>query len=525
MTDAMQPVLTAAAQREADRRTIEEFGLPSATLMESAGRGAAATITQQMGPVRGKTIVVLCGKGNNGGDGFVIARVLYECGALVRVLAVSPVDDMMPDAALNWRLLEELRKHDTSGRLHLECYARVEESLPPADLYVDALLGTGLSSPLREPLLGMVAVLNAQPAPVVAVDAPTGLHADHGTVLGNAVKATLTVTMGALKAGLLINDGPDLAGRTEVIDIGIPGFIRRDVGNRPGCAYRTTDAAVSAWLPRRGRLAHKYSAGAALVVGGAPGLSGAPVMASLATARVGAGYVTCAAGQSVQRVLAEKMTEIVTVALPETHDGGIDGTNALAELAPHLDKAKALLIGPGLGRRADTQDFVRTLLRTTNLPAVVDADALYALSGAPDTIAKYARGRWILTPHAGEFQRLAGATVDLTDRIGLASSYARRWNCVLVLKGMPSIIAAPEGAAYVNGTGGPALATAGTGDILAGLCAGLLVQGLSPVRAAVCAVHLGGAAADRYAERRGPSTMMATDLLMELPEVRKERFE
>lgn len=525
MTDAMQPVLTAAAQREADRRTIEEFGLPGATLMENAGRGAAATIAQQMGPVRGKTIVVLCGKGNNGGDGFVIAQRLYACGARVRVLAASPASDMTPDAALNWRLLEKLRNHDTSGRLRLERYARVEKSLPPADLYVDALLGTGLSSPVREPLLGMVASLNAQPAPVVAIDIPTGLHADHGTVLGSAVKATLTITMGTLKAGLLLNDGPDLAGRTEVIDIGIPGFISRDVGKWPGCAYRTTDAGVSAWLPRRDRLAHKYSAGAALVIGGTPGLAGAPVMASLATARVGAGYVTCAAGQSVRRVLAEKMTEIVTVALPETHDGGIDGTKALVELAPHLDKAKALLIGPGLGRLAGTQDFVCALLRTTDLPAVVDADALYALSSVPDTIARYARGRWILTPHAGEFQRLAGAAVDLTGRISLASSYAQRWNCILVLKGMPSIIAAPEGTAYVNGTGGPALATAGTGDILAGLCAGLLAQGLSPVRAAVCAAHLGGAAADRYTERRGQSTMMAMDLLMELPEVRKERFE
>lgn len=525
MTDAMQPVLTAAAQREADLRTIEDFGIQGASLMESAGRGAAATITKLMGPVRGKRIVVLCGKGNNGGDGFVIGRVLYEFGARVCVVAVSSVDDMTPDAALNWRLLEKLKNHDASGRLRLERCARVQQSLPSADIYVDALLGTGLSSPLREPLLGMVALLNAQPAPVVAVDAPTGLHADHGIVLGSAVKATLTVTMGALKAGLVINDGPDLAGRTEVIDIGIPGFITSDVGNRPGCAFRTTDAAVSAWLPRRGRLAHKYSAGAALVIGGAPGMSGAPVMASLATARVGAGYVTCAAGQSVHGVVAEKMTEVVTVALPEAHDGSIDGANALADLAPHLARSKALLIGPGLGRLAGTQDFVHSLLRTTNLPAVVDADALYALSGTPDTIANHARGRWILTPHAGEFQRLAGAAVDLTDRIGLASSYARRWNCVLVLKGMPSIIAAPEGAAYVNGTGGPALATAGTGDILAGLCAGLLAQGLSPVHAAVCAVHLGGAAADRYTERRGQSTMMATDLLMELPEVRKERFE
>ena len=522
----MRPALTAEAMREADRVSIEEYGIPGFTLMETAGRGAAEQIEQVFGAMAGKTAVCLCGKGNNGGDGFVVARVLYARGAHVRVLALSAPDAMSDDAAHNWRLLEQLATHDTTGRLDLARFESRDHlaAYQNADLYVDALLGTGLASALREPLHGLVAWLNAQPQPTAALDVPTGLHSDHGTVLGAAVRADLTVTMGALKVGLLINDGPARAGRTEVVEIGIPRFVIEQAQARPGCAWLPTDAAVAASLPRRQHDAHKYSVGMAMIVGGARGLTGAPVMASIAAARAGAGYVLCACPQSIQPILAAKMTEVTTLALPEASDGGLDLHSGLAVLKPRLEKARALLVGPGQGRHTGTQRFIRALLQQTSLPTVIDADGLNALTADPDLIARHAEGRWILTPHAGEFRRLADADVDLTDRVGVAQHYAQRWQCVLILKGMPSVVGCPDGTVYVNATGNPALATAGTGDVLAGLCAGFLAQGLTPVQAAVCALHLGGTAADHYAQSHPPQTMMAMDLLDELPGVLKERF-
>jgi NAD(P)H-hydrate epimerase len=521
----MQPILTAEAMREADRLTIEAYGLPGFTLMETAGRGAADQIEAHVGPVAGKTVACFCGKGNNGGDGFVVARVLHARGARVQVFALSGPDEMSEDAARNWHLLEQLADN---GRPHLtltrfENLRQVAAS-QPADVYVDALLGTGLTSALREPIRSLVAWLNDQPQPTVALDVPTGLHSDIGTILGEAVQANLTVTMGALKAGLLLGKGPTLCGEIETVEIGIPRFVLEEVRQQPGCAWYPTDAAIANWLPRRAHDAHKYSAGLALVVAGSPGMTGAPVMAALSAARTGAGFVTCACPATIQNTLAIKLTEVTTLALPEQKNGGIDTKAALDALAPRLEKARALLIGPGMGQAPATQHFIRSLLQATSLPVVIDADGLNALADDPDFITRHAEGRWILTPHAGEFMRLADDDGDLTDRIRTAQTYAQRWNCVLLLKGMPSLTAAPDGTVYINRTGNPALATAGTGDVLAGMCTGLLAQGLSPLHAAVCALHVGGAAADRYALHRHGSTMMATDLLDHLPLVLHERF-
>lgn len=523
----LPPVLTADAMREADRFTMEDFGVPGFTLMESAGRGAAECIASAYGPLPRRTVMVLCGKGNNGGDGLVVARQLLARGTTVHVVLTAAPGALREDPAQNYALLNQLAA-SADDRLTLHAFDTVEaldalaQRTRPA-CFVDALLGTGLTSDLREPIHSIVEWLNAQPVPTVALDVPTGLHSDTGAVLGTAVVADRTITMAALKAGLLVGDGPRVAGRLDVIEIGIPGHALEQTMDRPGCARLTTDAAIRQWLPSRAHDAHKYSAGMAIVVGGAPGYTGAPVMSSLAAARSGAGYVACAAPASVQSILAGKMTEIPTVALPDGDDG-LQPDAALHALDERMDQARALLVGPGLGRASNTVQFVRDLLRASDHPIVIDADGLNALTGTIDALADHAAGRWILTPHAGEFQRLADNDADLTDPIRTAQAYAQRWNCVLLLKGMPSVVAAPDGTAFVNGTGNPALATAGTGDVLAGLCVGLLAQGLAPTYAALCALHLGGAAADHYADRTTRRTMMALDLLHELPHVLNERF-
>ena len=526
-TDGLHSVLTADAMREADRYTIEDYGLPGFTLMESAARAASDAIAERYGPVLDLAVTCLCGKGNNGGDGLVVARRLVAAGARVRVVAMSAADGMSEDAAHNWRLLTALADHVEADRLSLHRFESLQQlaAFDAPDLYVDALLGTGLTSDLREPILSLVQWLNDQPQPTVAIDVPTGLHTDLGVALGAAVRADATVTMAALKAGMLLNDGPDYAGAVDVVDIGIPSFaLDRAQRSHDGCALWPTDVTVRAWWPERPRDAYKYSVGLALVVGGAPGMTGAPVMSATAAARAGAGYVQCACHEAIAPTLATKMTSITTLSLPGNDAGGIDPAGALDAMEQRLDQTQALLVGPGLGRHPNTQSFVRRLLRSTDLPVVIDADGLNALAETPGFLEEHAPGRWILTPHAGEFKRLAGDEADLRDRIRTARQYARRWNSVLLLKGTPTLIATPEGTVYVGATGNAAVATAGTGDVLAGLCTGLLAQSLPPEQAAVCALHVSGAAAERYATRHHDQSMVATDVLDVLPAILRDRF-
>lgn len=517
-------LLTADAMREADRITIEDFGLPGFTLMETAGRGATEAIMNRYGPATDLRVLILCGKGNNGGDGLVVARHLAERGARVHVACTASADEMRDDPAHNLTLLRRLRDALPADgeRLTLsvidgaDALASEAADLQPS-LCIDALLGTGLTSEVREPIRSLVHWLNQQAAPTVALDVPTGLHSDHGSVLGACVEADLTVTMAAMKAGLVAGDGAHHTGDVEVVDIGMPGYVLDRVASSAGCAVRTTDADVRDAWPQRDTRAHKYSVGMTIVVGGAPGYTGAPVMASQAAARAGSGYVACACPASIQPALAQKMTTIPTLALPE--DDGALAPDLADTLADRLDKARAVLVGPGLGQANATGAAVRDFLAHLSLPAVVDADGLNALAGHFGTDGRPFEpdGQWILTPHAGEFQRLVGSEVDLTDRIDVTQTYAKRWNVVLLLKGHPSVVAAPDGTTFVGSTGGPALATAGTGDVLAGLCAGFLAQGLTPVRAAAAAMHLGGAAADRYGTHADPRTLQATDLLHEVP--------
>lgn len=518
------PALTAEAMRTADRRTMEEFGLPSRTLMEVAGRGCADRIRDAYGPLDDDTVTILCGKGNNGGDGLVVARHLFSAGARVQVVLAAPPDELSDETAHNLTLLRTLQRESAGAdRLLLaeDADARALDEREGARLYVDALLGTGLTSALRAPIHGMVEWLTERDAPVVALDVPTGLHSDTGEAMGVAVAADRTVTMAAPKVGLLVGEGPSRAGAVDVVDIGIPAFVMDAAAATPGCVRQTTDAAVRRWWPGRGPDAYKYSVGTALVVGGSPRFSGAPTMASQAAERSGAGYVTCAGPDTIQSTLAGATPSIPTRPLPTAADGGLDPEGLRESVAEA--RADAVLVGPGLGRAESTERAVRRLVDATDRPLVLDADALNALAGHADALLPRADGRWILTPHAGEFRRLAEDEVDLTDRVRVVQEYAQRWNVVLLLKGSPSLVAAPDGRTLVGSTGTPALATAGTGDVLAGQCVGLLAQGLPPLEAAATALHLGGAAARRYARTRDARTMTASDLIDELPRATAER--
>ncbi len=510
----MLPALSAAAMREADRFTIEELGIPGFTLMESAGRAAVGFMLERYGVLAGRSVACICGKGNNGGDGLVVARQLLELGTTIDIFLMAPPESLSEDAAHNFAILENLARLQDMSHLRIQILQDLA-TLPvnPAfDILVDGLLGTGVTRNLNDRYSQVVAWMNAQTCPIVALDLPSGLHADTGVVLGNAIHADLTVSMGAMKAGLLLGDGPVLAGSVKIAEIGIPSTVIRKTAEDQACPFVVTNTAIRSWLPRRKHTAHKYGVGMALVVAGSKGLTGAATLASTAAARSGAGAVVCASPENVQPVLASKMTEVMTLAIPST-DEGIDAETALGSLEEPLAKANSLLVGCGIGRLPATQQFVQNLLKSTDLPLVLDADGLHAVADQTDIISRYANGRWILTPHLGEFRRLAGETVDISDRLATVRKYAQEWNCVLVLKGAPTVVGTPDGSVFINPTINPALATAGSGDVLAGLCAGFLAQGLSPIKSTLSALYLGGKAADSYTSQQHLSTMLATDLI------------
>ena len=321
-----------------------------------------------------------------------------------------------------------------------------------------------------------------------------------------------------------MNDGPEFSGDIEVAEIGIPDFAVVEAGSEKGCAWLPSDHDIVSWFPERDPGAHKYSAGMVLAAVGSQKYTGAAVMSTLAALRIGAGYVVAGVPSAIKNTLAERLVEVALEPLPDTVDGSI-AENALDTLTERLAKAQCILVGCGIGTDEETLSFVRGLVGASEVPGVLDADGLAALNDNMEILQKPAGSEWILTPHWGEFGRLVGGeSFDPVDKIDLAARFAREWGCVLIMKGMPSVVGCPNGMVYINATGNPGLATAGTGDVLAGLCAGLLAQGLSPEHAAVAALHIGGAAADLFTETRDPRTMIATDLIDLIPETVARRF-
>jgi NAD(P)H-hydrate epimerase len=450
-----------------------------------------------------------------------VARVLRARGARVRVVTLAAEDDATEDTAANLRALRPLADADVGLRVDAYTDIRQVAAAPPPGLVVDALLGTGVTGELREPVRGLCAWMNRQEAPVVALDVPSGLDADTGAAPEGAVRADLTVTMAALKAGLVLGDGPPHAGEVVVAEIGIPAALLHALAP----AARATDAWVAEKLPRRAHDAHKYSAGRALCVVGSRAFPGAAVMATAAAYRAGAGAVVCCAPKSAQPAVNAHNAEVMVAAQAETDEGALSIT-AYDQLVARMEQADAVLVGCGLGKAKETARLVQVLLRRLTGPAVLDADGLNAFAGCAEKLAERPDPKpLVLTPHTGEFRRLAGDDVDLSDRIALVREYAARWDAVLLLKGMPSVVGTPDGRVFVGPPGHPGLATAGTGDVLAGTLVGLLAQGVDAAEAAVCALHLGTAAAEHLGATRAAAALVATDLIGALPSVLRTRFD
>jgi ADP-dependent NAD(P)H-hydrate dehydratase / NAD(P)H-hydrate epimerase len=505
-------VLNGTQMREADRRTIEEIGIPSRVLMENAGRETAAAIVERYPDVARRRVSVLCGRGNNGGDGFVVARVLAARGVDVAVFLVGSLEDLTGDARANLDVLHRVG----IGVTEIPADWAWETHLPRiagSGLIVDAMLGTGTTGPLHGLLEVVVSGVNASAAPVVAVDLPTGLSADTAEVPGACVRAALTVTLGAPKLPLVLPPADSWAGDLAVADIGIPaGVIDALDGPRVDLV---TEQSVRTLIAPRPAGAHKGSFGHVLVVAGSRGKSGAARLAAVGALRSGAGLVTVAAPAGIQPAVAAMAPEYMTEALDETAEGTVAGW-ALARVLGL--PATVIAAGPGLGATADTATLVRGLLEQSTCPLVLDADALNALAGETGALRGRADRPVVVTPHPGEMGRLAGlSTADVQrDRLEVACRFARSHGVYVVLKGHRSLIATPAGEASVIPVGNPGMATGGTGDVLTGVVAAWLAQGLDPGNACKLAVYLHALAGDLASAAEGETGMTAGDLAAQL---------
>jgi hydroxyethylthiazole kinase-like uncharacterized protein yjeF len=499
-------LLTAAQMRALDQHCIEILGIPSLELMERAGEAVARTSADLL-PHADAVCVILCGKGNNGGDGLVAARLLHAAGKHVHVVLSSPPDALSPDArAMYERLPTTLAVSATIS----------DEELATAAVVIDALLGTGVRGPVTGEMADLITRTNRlrQRARVLAVDIPSGVDADTGNADGPAIAAELTLTMGVPKLGLLLQPGASLAGRWDVVDLGFPANV---VAAWPGAGELLERSQVTAWLPPRPATAHKRSVGWVLAIAGSLGMTGAAAMACQAAYRAGAGLVRLAVPASLVPSLNAALPQVVFRPMPATPRGTLS-FRAVARLLREAHTVQATLIGPGLSCNAATHVAVRRLIAVWPGPLVVDADALTALAGHANLCAARTAST-ILTPHPGELSRLLALPVAavLRDRRASAVAAAHQYHAVVVAKGTPTLIALPTGEVLLAPTGNPGLAVAGSGDTLAGYLVALLAQGLAPHVAAAVACFVGGRCADRIAERRGIVGMTALDLIEEFP--------
>lgn len=495
-------VLSAAEMRAADQAS----GTPVETLMERAGAGALDAIERHFGSQRGSRVHVVCGRGNNGGDGFVLARHLAARGAHVEVrLLAAPAELAGAARAHHDRLAG-------SGALIVDRAPARE-----ADLVVDAVLGTGARG--RLPAAHVTALRDATVSPatrVVALDLPTGLDADSGCPLsgdGFVQRADLTVAFAHLKPAHVLYPGRGFCGAIEVVDIGV----EPEAGGRP--LELATAERMALLLPRRPPTAHKGDAGRVLVVGGSAGLTGAVVLASMAALRAGAGLVTAAVPESVNDAIESAMIEAMTWPLPESPERSL-AAGAADMILARAREVSVVALGPGLSRAPESAALALRVVAESPVPVVLDADGLDAFAGKAERLfAARRRSALVLTPHLGELARLTGITPAALDlaRLDLVRRLAQEWGVVLVMKGAPTVVASPTGEATVNPTGNPGMATAGMGDILTGVIAALIAQGLSPYAAACAAVYAHGLAADLAHASVGTLGLVAGDVAAALP--------
>ncbi|MBM4235697.1 MAG: NAD(P)H-hydrate dehydratase, partial [Firmicutes bacterium] len=481
-------ILSSEAMKAYDRETIEEFGLPGAVLMETAGSRVAEFVRSRLPDLN--QVVVIAGPGNNGGDGLVIARLLTMAGYQVSLWSTLRPGAYRGEAAVFEKYLLKTAFPIQRIHTHEELQLFVME-LKNADLLVDALLGTGISREVEGLIAAIIEAVNSSDAPVLAVDVPSGINADNGAVMGNAVRARWTLTFAFPKLGLLLQPGASLAGEIYVGEIYVPAQLAEAVK-----VELLTPSLIRSSMPPRPPNAHKGSLGRSIIIAGSPGMTGAAVLTAESALRGGSGLVYLAAPESVCPVLESKLLEVIIVPLPESSPGIISPDAADLVLA-RTKECDALAIGPGLDTGAETAELINRLVQLSPVPLVLDAGALTAL-GQNMNILRSARFIPVVTPHPGEMARLAGVSAKevQSSRLAIALKNANFWNCNIVLKGANSVISTPDGYAAINPTGSVTLATAGSGDLLTGLITSFIAQGICPEKAAMAGTYIHGLAGD-----------------------------
>jgi len=506
-------LVTAAQMQKLDKKAMEEFGIPGLILMENAGRGIFELICRHFAARLHQGVTILVGPGNNGGDGFVIARHLNQEEVKVKLLILAPGEKFRGDALTNYNIVKKLGLHITEC-LNSGSLSTMLETIEKSDLIVDAIFGTGLVREVTGRFAQCIEMANASPAPIVAVDIPSGLSTDTGRPLGTAIRADLTATMALAKLGLVLHPETEYVGDLHIVDIGIPDTAVAEADIKTELFDEKTFRAI---LRPRPSIGHKGTFGHLLILAGSRGKTGAAALVAHGALRAGAGLVTVGCPTDVQPVLAQKLTEAMTEDLPETKSGTVSN-KAIPIIKTLLARKKALAIGPGLGLNNETQDVVRHLLETVPIPMIADADALTALGTdhSPVALAKQPR---ILTPHPGEMAHLLGCTIAEVqhDRMAAALSLAHSSKAVVVLKGAGTVIAAPNGRVALNSSGNSGMGSGGMGDVLTGIIGGFLAQGYDAWDAARISAFVHGHASDQLAKVKGNWGYLASEVADWMP--------
>lgn len=510
-------ILTSQQMKDIDRKAIEEIGITGPVLMENAGLQVVKEISLKFPQMRKEKIVIVAGKGNNGGDGLVVARHLLNKGCDLSVLLLAAKEDLKGDAALNLKIADNLGMKIIEI-ISDEDWEAQEHQVIQATLLIDAIFGTGLTKPVKGLYARVIEDINKAKAYKVAIDIPSGLSSDTFQVIGPCIKADLTVTLAAPKIAHVFAPAEEYVGELVVADISIPPFLFADKSLRLEMVERGN---ILPYFSRRKRDTHKGTYGHLFILSGSLGKTGAAVMAAKAALKMGAGLVTVGTPQSCLRIIARSMIELMSEPLPETPDGKFS-EEALDKILKLLEGKDALLLGPGISTHESTSKLVFSLLPQIKVPLVLDADALNILASKKNLLKSLSKPV-VLTPHPGEFARLLGlSTKEVVERkLELVPQFAKEYGVFLVLKGYRTLISSPEGNVYINPTGNPGMATAGTGDVLSGMIASMVIQEKDILEALLAAVYTHGLSGDIVAKKVGERPLTAGNIITYLPSALK----
>lgn len=515
-------VVTAAEMKNIDKLAAERFSIPGIVLMDQAAKAIADVVFEHLRNTSGsdKRVAVFCGKGNNGGDGFGAARFLLNYGVKVSVYLVNAtLDKINGDAALEAAMLQKAGVEIIPILTEEECRLAIVKARR-SDIIIDAMLGTGFSGELQGITKLVCSMINNLQKPIAAVDIPTGVNADFGTVSESAVKADFTITMALPKSGLLLYPGKEHVGKLFVADIGMS---QKLLDASDSGMHLLEAKEVASLLPIRKKNAHKGDAGRVVIAAGSPGFTGAAAMSSWGAIKGGAGLVSLLTPLTSRDILSTKLTEVMVHGLLERMPGVLGGA-AEGDILQKAESADVLAIGPGFGTSENTTQVIRNVLKKVKTPVVIDADAITALKGNMEILPQMHAPK-VLTPHPGEMARITGIDIGVIDRerINVAAHYAKEWKATVVLKGAPTVVAFPDGTSYINSTGCCAMATGGSGDVLTGLLAALIASGMEVPKAALAAVYLHGLAGEIASD--GEVGLAASEIANSLPRARKILFD